>query len=357
MTDPKVQVIVLAYGAEEYLGECVAAVLASADASGVPLDLALTVVDNGAAAAVDALPDDPRMRVLRPPRNLGFAGGCNYAAARSPAQTLVFANSDAIVAPTAIDRLCAALTGGVDLVSGSIRLADDPDRMNTAGNPVHYLGASWAGGLGDLATAHEAPADITSITGALFAVGREHWTRLGGFDELYFAYHEDADLSLRTWLSGGRVQFVPDAIAVHHYEFSRTPTKFYLLERNRWITVATDYPTPVLLAAFPMLVGFELGMMLVAARFGLFREKLRGYRWLIAHAGDLRRRRRTVQATRTITPARFAALLSSRLEPQVLGEVPGLNVFNSVVAGYWSLARRLAGLNPRGGTSGASGRR
>ena len=55
--------------------------------------------------------------------------------------------------------------------------------------------------------------------------------------EHYFANHEDADFSIRTWRLGLRVVNVPDAIALHRYEFSRNPNKFYLVERNRLMFV------------------------------------------------------------------------------------------------------------------------
>ncbi len=59
--------------------------------------------------------------------------------------------------------------------------------------------------------------------GDCLALRRDVWDSLGGFDELYFAYNEDTDLSLRAWLRGWRVLYVPDAIADHHYEFGRSP--------------------------------------------------------------------------------------------------------------------------------------
>jgi GT2 family glycosyltransferase len=76
---------------------------------------------------------------------------------------------------------------------------------------VHFLGFSWAGRCGEPARSPELPADVASISGACFGVRRELWQRLGGFEDQYFAYHEDVDLSLRCWLAGLSVRYVPGA--------------------------------------------------------------------------------------------------------------------------------------------------
>lgn len=53
------------------------------------------------------------------------------------------------------------------------------------------------------------------LTGACLAVSASLWTRLGGFDERYFLYWEDVDLSRRCLETGGGVQVREDLTAVH----------------------------------------------------------------------------------------------------------------------------------------------
>jgi GT2 family glycosyltransferase len=341
-----VQIVVLAFGAEPYLSDCVSSVLASVDATGRPLPLRVVLVDNGARAAVAALPADPRMQVLIPETNMGFAGGCNLATEGSDADHFVFVNSDAIVAPDAVHRLCLALEDEITgLVSGGIRLADRPELMNSVGNPVHYLGLVWAGGYGEPASAHSTATEVASISGAFFASRATTWRALGGFDERYFAYHEDTDLSLRAWQSGYRVRYLPDAVALHHYEFSRTPSKQFLLERNRWITLLTVFPRTVLLAVAAPLALFEFAILALSAGQGWLPDKVRSYRWLLRNRGYLRARRRQVRSANQLSDAQFATLLTARIEPGMLGPVPGVTVLNAALAAYWRLC--LAALRAR----------
>jgi GT2 family glycosyltransferase len=346
--DPTIAVIVLAHGDEPYLGPCLQTVLASVDSDGRPLPISIRLVNNG-SPAVAGLPADPRVEVLTPDRNLGFAGGCNFGVEGSTARTLVFVNSDALLAPEAVYRLAAELRDDtVGLVSGGVRLATQPESMNTVGNPVHYLGLVWAGGYGEPASQHRRTTDIASVTGAFFATRAATWHTLGGFDERYFAYHEDADLSLRCWQAGYRVRFVPEAVAWHHYEFSRTPTKQYLLERNRWITLLTDFPAPLLAAIAIPLAAFEIAVAAAAVRQGWFADKLRSYRWLLRHRSYLRARRARVRGANRISTREFASLLSARIEPAILGPIPGLWVANAALAAYWKICRRALAVSGTG---------
>ena len=243
---PTVGVVVLAWGEEPYLAECVAAVRAS---EGV--DVRLVVVDNGSP---DAPPD-----ALRPGRNTGFAGGCNLGAAALDTEYLALVNSDCVVAPDTLAKLVAeAARPDVGPVMASIRLPDG--LLNSAGNPVHLIGLSWAGGMGTPET-RTAPYDVTGASGACLLLATTVWKQLGGFDEEYFAYLEDSELSLRAWRLGLAARCVPTAVARHHYEFSRNAHKMHLLERNRLMLLATVWPRRALILLAPVLAACELVLL------------------------------------------------------------------------------------------------
>ena len=302
--------IVLAYGAEPELVPCVRALVDS----GVPEVL---VVDNEAAAEpIAAVSGLPGVTVLRPGRNLGYAGGCNHAAAAATGEALVFVNSDAIVQPGAVEALLARVADPVvGLACGSIRLAEDPARLNSAGNPVHFLMFSWVGAFGEPAARHTEVTEVASISGVAFAVRREVWDRLGGFDEAYFAYCEDVYLSWRAWQAGYRVVHEPAAVVVHRYEFGRNAAKHYLLERNRLMNLMLlpERRTRRLLAAPALVV--EAGVLVAAARDGWARDKVAGWRWLVGHRRELAARRAVVQHDRQVPDAALAHLLRGPLDP------------------------------------------
>jgi GT2 family glycosyltransferase len=333
-------VIVLGYGQEPGLADCVAALLASRD-----VELEVVLVDNGCTVPglVDAVEaSSAAVRVARPGRNLGFAGGCNAGVAEASGEILVFVNADVVVSPTAIASLLARLSDpAVGLVTASVRLASDPELINSCGNPLNILGLSWAGHHGEPAADHLQAAQRAVVCGAAFACRRETWAALGGFDPLYFAYHEDTELSIRCWQLGQQVWYVPEAVVTHRYEFTRNTGKYYLLERNRLINLLTLWETRTVLVLAPLLVGFELAALLLAARQGWLGEKLRGYEWLWRNRASLRSRRRRVQRARRVRDHELIGLLTPSISANNIDLPTGIRWANGLFAGYWGLARRL----------------
>ena len=71
------------------------------------------------------------------------------------------------------------------------------------------------------------------------------YTALGGFDERYFAYHEESDLCMRAFLSGWKCAYAPEAIVYHRGSFSFNTIQkkmVFLHERNRVWFIYKFYP-------------------------------------------------------------------------------------------------------------------
>ena len=329
----RVDAVVPAFGDDPWLERCVDALLASHD-----VDVTVVVVDNGAdPAAIARIGDRSDVVVVRPGRNLGFAGGCDAGAAAAGGDVLVFVNQDAVVEPQALARL-AAVAGrpGVGVATGSVRLADDTHRLNSGGNDVHFLGFSWAGHFGEIAPPREREREVIAASGTALAIGRDLWTSLGGFEPRYFAYAEDAELSLRCWQRGLRVVYVPDAVVVHRYEFSRNKHKQYLLERNRLVLLLTLFERRTLLLLAPMLLAAEAAIVVLAAREGWVGQKLAGWGWLVRNAGWVVTRRRQLQRERTVPDGVLAPRFATELRPGNVALPPRTRWFDRAAARYWA---------------------
>jgi len=335
---PRVGVVMLAYGAEPVIDRAIAAV-----ASSRGIEVALVVVDNGCSRDdLGALCHANGAVLVQSPRNLGFAGGVNLGARHVDAPFLGLVNSDAVVDVDALRRLVDVVEEPrVGIASGSIRLSDDPSLMNSAGNPVHVLGLCWAGGMGEPAADHAAARDVASASGAGLVIRREVWDRLGGFPDEFFAYQEDLELSWRTWQLGYRVRYVPDAVVVHHYEFSRNPRKMFLLERNRLLFVLTCYGPRTLALLAPALAVFEIAMAAVAAAQGWGPQKVRGWAWVLGHLGWVGRRRRVVQTIRRVPDRALVRLWTDRFDAAAMPLPSWARPLQSILAAYWAAVRRL----------------
>jgi GT2 family glycosyltransferase len=301
------------------------------------------VVDNGGGGPeIDAAAVRDGVMVVSPQRNLGFAGGANEGARHATGDALVFLNPDTVVAPGGVEALVRPLDDPeIGIVSARLRLLDQPELLNSAGNEVHVTGIAWAGLFGQPASAVGEMRDAAFPTGAAMAIRRELFEELAGFTEELFMYQEDLELGWRVRLRGLRVVVNPEADVYHEYEFGRNPGKHYLLERNRLVFVLSSYSPRLLLLLAPVLVSTEVAMLGLALQEGWARDKVAGWRWLLRNRGWLRRHRRETQRLRRLGDRELARFLSPVIAPAMIPVPAPVRVLNPLVAAYWSLARRL----------------
>jgi GT2 family glycosyltransferase len=308
-------VILVAYGDEPRLVDAVeSAQVRSANDPSVEV----VVVDNGLPAERRrALEGRAGVRVVGDGTNLGFADGANLGAERSTGRVVVFLNQDASLRPGCLRHLAdAARRPGVGLATASVRLADHPDLLNSAGNVLNVFGHSWAGHLGEpAAAAGLVESDVLLASGCCFAVSRAVWDDLGGFFGPLFMYYEDAELSLRAHLYGLTVRYVPDAVVLHHYRTNFGAWKIGLADRNRRAVLLTTFRTRTLLLLSPLLVVAEIGSVAHGIVHRHLRATLGGWRWLLRHRRVLAAHRRTVQHRRRTPDASILARMSTALPP------------------------------------------
>ena len=328
----------VAYGAEDWLERSLDAALASTD-----VEVDIVVVDNGCTdGGVDRIRTRDCVEVVRPMENLGFAGGCNLGVRHARGSVIALVNPDAVVDAGALAALAVvALRPGVGIATASVRLSDAPGTLNSAGNEVHFTGFSWAGCFREPASDHAEERDAFAASGAAMAMRRDVWDAMGGFDERYFAYYEDADLSLRCWQEGLAVRYVPSAVALHKYEFSRHDTKLYLAERNRLLMVFTCFGTRLLLLAAPALLAVEAAMSVTALGQGWGRQKLAGWKWLLRNRADIAARRQEVQRSRTVSDRALAPRFAQHLDPGNAPPPAWAKPFDGLLRWYWLAIRRF----------------
>jgi N-acetylglucosaminyl-diphospho-decaprenol L-rhamnosyltransferase len=221
---PKPSVIVLTYNSSSTLAACLASLLPQIGTLGGQL----LVADNGSTDATRELAASCGVDTIDNGGNVGFAAGCNLAARHATGEVLIFVNPDAVLEPGALEALCAAAgTPGLGPLGGRARLDDGSyDRRSAHGTPslrgalsfaiaVDRVGRgrSWADPEGGPLAI---PADgslrpVPAVSGAVTAVPRPLWDRLGGFDESYFLYGEDIDLSVRAARLGWKPTLVTGA--------------------------------------------------------------------------------------------------------------------------------------------------
>ncbi|MBI3445829.1 MAG: glycosyltransferase family 2 protein [Magnetospirillum sp.] len=231
------------------IGDCLSHLLAAEDVTEVIL------VDNGNAPAETAYLDElalsqPRLTLIRPGRNLGFAQGCNRGAALAVGEYIALVNPDLIVPPGTFSTVADAL-------------ARHPDGWLCGARLCNLDGSEQRGGRREVVTPWRALAevlrldrlfprhphfrrihkyntptpcgviDVSTVSGAFMILPRRHWLSLAGMDERMFLHMEDADICLRVLKAGGRVLFCGDAPVYHHLGTSDVPRAFVEWHKSR----------------------------------------------------------------------------------------------------------------------------
>lgn len=316
---PAVSVVVISYNSREFLGPCLEAILANAGP-----ELELIVFDNQSSdGSADLVARQfPQARLLRGDYNLGFGEGNNAAVAQARGAYVAFLNPDTVVAPGWLEPLLAALEADptVGLVTSRVVLHDAPERLNTAGNSIHISGLTLCRGMGRPAETFPA-GEVAAVSGAAFAMRRELFAALGGFDGAFFMYMEDTDLAWRARLAGYGCRYVPESVVAHHYRLRFGPRKVYFQERNRYLMLLKSLRWPTLFALLPALLMAEAlswGFVLLRDRAN-GANKLRAYVWVLRHWPALLAARTRTQQMRRALDRDLLALCESRLDFAQLG--------------------------------------
>src|SRR5690242_20592317 len=130
---------------------------------------------------------------------------------------------------------------GRSFATSRIVLQSDPNRLNSGGNLIHYLGLSYCRGLDKPRSTYAHPELVSGASGAACAISHDLFNRIGGFDPSFFLYHDDVDLSLRALLAGEPCLYVPSAVVSHDYRLTVPPTKWSWLEAHRYAVLLKTY--------------------------------------------------------------------------------------------------------------------
>jgi len=298
----RASIIIVNYNAKEKLLRCLESVLRCSQP-----DCEVIVVDNQSSDGIADLieVDLPQVTLIRSKVNLGFGAGNNLGALRARSKYLVFLNPDTLVEQGWLEALLAPFDTDdrVGLVTSKILLADQPGLINTCGNAVHFTGLTLCRGLGQPREAFGEMQEVDAVSGAAFAIRRDLFEALKGFDEDTFLYMEDTDLSWRARLAGWRCLYAPESVVFHHYTLRMTPQKVFYQERNRYLMLVKSLRWPTLFVLLPAQLLAEVmtwGFVLYNDRAN-FMNKLRAYAWIISNWPAILRKRRATQAMRAVS--------------------------------------------------------
>jgi hypothetical protein len=229
---PKLDIVIVNWNAGGYLQRCLAS-LAGAAALDPGLIGSVVVVDNastdGSLAGIGTVPSLP-IKVIQNEENRGFGAACNQGASIGSADYILFLNPDAAVSNASLANTVAFLADPIHADVGicGVRLTDDNGETSRSCSRFPSLRVYLTDALGldrffpkrflpqaMVEWPHDATRVVDQIMGAYFCIRRSLFTQLQGFDERFFVYSEEVDLSYRSYKSGYSSVFLADVAAYH----------------------------------------------------------------------------------------------------------------------------------------------
>lgn len=276
------------------------------------------IVADGAStdATAEVVGGWPGVRLLRLPRNRGFAGNVNAGLRAARGEVLLLLNNDAEAEPEWVGACVEALRDHPRAGSvASKMLYPDGHTLNTVGDGLTRDGRPFQHGSGQPdGPAWCVPREVLGASGGAAAYRRAMLADVGLLDEWFFAYLEDLDLALRAQARGWGCRFEPAARVRHRGSATGGgPLASYLNGRNGIRLLARNLPAGLLGHLLPGIARQQARRALDAARAWrgrAARATLRGQCAGLATLPLHLRARRAVQARRTISDAQFLALLS-----------------------------------------------
>jgi GT2 family glycosyltransferase len=204
---PLLRVIIVSYNTRDLLARCLDAVFREQE----EVDCEITVVDNGSADGSAAMVREqyPKVTLFAGSTNLGFAAANNLAARKAREELLFLLNPDTVMQPGCLAAVREYMAEHPEVgMAGTMIL--DADTSPHDSLEYEYPGQRYYPSLG-----RGLPGKIAWILGASLVVRRNVYQAVNGFDERFFLYAEDIDLSLRIRQQGWHLGYIEGAQVVH----------------------------------------------------------------------------------------------------------------------------------------------
>lgn len=258
-------IIIVLYNSSRYIGSCIDSIMAQ----DYPHEI--IAVDNNSTddSCLIIREKYPRVRLIESGENAGYGAGNNVGVKHARGKYIVVLNPDTIVEGGWLKELIKPLKNGDKIITTPKILTYNGEVINTCGAINHFSGLSFTRGLGDPSEMQSCKKHISGFSGCSFAIRRDHYISLGGFDRRFFMYNEDADFSWRANLNGFKILYIPRSVVKHDYILKMTPKKLYYLEKGRYTILRKYLSTNCLLMLVPSLLITEILTFGFASRQGV----------------------------------------------------------------------------------------
>ena len=243
---PLVSTVVVNWNRADLMGACLRSLAAQRFQ-----DFEVIVVDNGSTdGSLDLLRsrEFSHIRRIENTENRGFCAANNQGLAVARGEYVALLNNDAEAEPPWLGELVDAIRNRKDvgMAASKILVYEDPTTIDKVGHLIFPDGQNRGRGTGERDRGqYDQLEEVAWPDGSAALYRKAMLEQIGGFDEDFFAYADDAELGLRAQIAGWRCLYVPTAVVNHHHGSTLgrySEQRLFLIERNRVWLAAKLFP-------------------------------------------------------------------------------------------------------------------
>jgi len=224
----KLSIVILCWNDLKVIRGCLQSIYAGTHST----DFEVIVSDNGSTdGSIEFIHKEfPQAQVIENGVNLRFAKGNNVGIRASRGEYVLILNPDTIIHDGTLDKMVEYADKHPEAGAFGCRVLNADGSYQEVQRPLNTLRSEWCAALflGPLARLSEwfqpgvyvdwkgeTERTVGWLAGCFLMVRGDLLKRLGGFDEQFFYYYEDADLCHRIWDSGSSILYTPDFTIIH----------------------------------------------------------------------------------------------------------------------------------------------
>ena len=317
----KVYVVIPNWNGEDHIAECLDSLTKQTQS------VKIIVVDNGSSDdSVKIIKDNfPAVELLKFPDNAGFAGGVNRGikeAIKQGAQYIALFNNDAVADKNWLKNLAKAAESNpkAGIITGKF-MRMNKTHLDSTGDFYTTWAMPFPRGRNQKDTGqYDTPEFVFGASGGASLYRVNMLQKIGLFDEEFFAYFEDVDISYRAQLASWKVWYEPKAIAYHHV--GATSSKLgdftrYHSTKNFYMLYAKNMPAKLYWKYGPHFI-YQAAKMLVGSIIkGGFVAHAKGVIKAFANTPHLIRERKRIQGSRKVSVEYIDSILYHGKPPKI----------------------------------------
>jgi len=320
MNTANVTVVIPNWNGMDLLGRCLDSLVAQNLKSNV------IVVDNGSTDGSKEYIKKtyPMVRLIELDKNHGFAGGVNAgigAALKDDATYIALLNNDAVADKAWLEQLVktAGHAPKAGIVTSKI-LRSDKKHLDSTGDFYSIWGLPFPRGRNELDHGqYDHQTEIFGASGGASLYSAGMLEQIGLFDESFFAYFEDVDISFRAQLAGWKVQYQPKAVVYH--EVGATSSKMgsfslYHSSKNFMLLYAKNMPLKLYLKYLPFFMLQLCRWFITSLLRGKIVGFLKGLLVAIGLTPHIIKQRHYIQKSRTVSVPYIDSMLYHHRPPR-----------------------------------------